>query len=168
MRKLIVTLLSEAAWICVALLVGPLFPLGDWRWGALVFGFLAILLFMYRYEVAHLSAVVLDRIRIAVTRNSATDEPAWEKVYTARSAADLFEAVNTRTSANAAKYIQPHIGKWIKIQNTVKDISEDEHYFYVHLGKWFDPTPYLQFEKNSGDQKSKRWIEVIASLRKEG
>ena len=118
MRKLIVTLLSEAAWICVALLVGPLFPLGDWRWGALVFGFLAILLFMYRYEVAHLSAVVLDRIRIAVTRNSATDEPAWEKVYTARSAADLFEAVNTRTSANAAKYIQPHIGKWIKIQNT--------------------------------------------------
>ena len=57
------------------------------------------------------------------------------------------------TSVNADKYIKPHIGKWIKVQSTIQDISENEHYFYVLLGKWSDPALICALRKNYGDQK---------------
>ncbi len=81
----------------------------------------------------------------------ATAEPVnrepEKRIYTQRTAAEIFAAIENMTELQIERFVQPHIGKWIRVQSVVRDISQKGGFFYVMLGKRFDPVLYLAFEK---------------------
>ena len=72
------------------------------------------------------------------------------KVYTARSAGEIFEAIGSLTSLRLENYARPHIGKWLRVQSVIRDInvSNDGNFVYVMLGRRLEPMPYLRFERS--------------------
>ena len=78
------------------------------------------------------------------------DNPPSEpeiRVYIQKTAGELFAAIENMTDIQIQQFIKPHIGKWIRVQSVVRDITQNENFFYVMLGRKFDPTPYLCFQK---------------------
>ena len=72
-----------------------------------------------------------------------SDEP---KIYTARTAGEIFSAVENLTGIGTEKFAQPHLGKWIRVQSVVKDIYPVGNYFLVLIGEGF-LTVLLSFAK---------------------
>ena len=72
-----------------------------------------------------------------------SDEP---KIYTVRTAAEIFSAVENLTGIEIEKFAQPHLGKWIRVQSVVKDIYPGENDFHVLIGEGF-LTVSLKFAK---------------------
>ena len=70
-----------------------------------------------------------------------------KRVYTQRTAGEIFAAIKNMTDIQIEKFAEPHIGKWIRVQSTIRDINQNENFYYVMIGKWFDPMPYLCFYK---------------------
>ena len=48
-----------------------------------------------------------------------------ERVFTLRTSKELLDEFNGRTDMEAQRVLQAHIGKWIVIEDKVKDISEE-------------------------------------------
>ena len=93
-----------------------------------------------------------DRIQTRETDGSAEPEKKpieLGRIYTQRSAVEILTAVRELTSVEVEQYARPHLGKWIRMQSIIKNIS-----FYgddkvcVTLGHWFDPRLMLIFAKN--------------------
>ena len=72
---------------------------------------------------------------------------AEERIYTERTAGELFSALPHLTSVRAEQYLQPHIGKWMPVQSTIVDISEDGEHIHVILGEKFGPYIAARFGK---------------------
>ena len=70
-----------------------------------------------------------------------------KRIYTQRTAAQIFADIKNMTEVQIERFAEPHIGKWIRVQSVVQEISQNDRFFYVALGKWFEPVPYLAFEK---------------------
>ena len=153
MRKLLglscieIAIISGGVWVTTFMSTTPV-----WVWPTICILALAAAGLLYIQEIRAL--VLHERPKAIIAPEN---QPLEKKVYTARSPAALFEACRTKTSANANKYIKPHIGKWIKVQNRIQDIEEDEQYFFVILGHWADPAPRLRFDKN-------RWGSEIETM----
>lgn len=81
-----------------------------------------------------------------------TNEPAGrepgKRVYTQRTAPEIFAAIQNMTDVEVERFAEPHIGKWLRVQSVVRNISQTDGFYYVMLGKWFDPMPYLAFAKD--------------------
>ena len=71
-----------------------------------------------------------------------------ERIHTARTAGEIFHSIIKLSDIGVDKYAQPHIGKWIRIQSVIRNMSQDEQFVYVMLGKWFDPMPVLRFARS--------------------
>ena len=77
MRKTAVTVATALAWICVAFLMEPVFPLGDWRWGVIAIGLLLFIPAMYAREIAQAFGRLRKvRLRRASRRTSTVPSPA--------------------------------------------------------------------------------------------
>ena len=71
-----------------------------------------------------------------------------QRIYTKRTVGGLLKAARNLTDVDVAKFAEPYLGKWIRVQSTIRNISQDDNFYYVLLGKWFEPTPCLTFDKN--------------------
>ena len=81
-------------------------------------------------------------------RESSHSPQPEEKIYTARTVAELFSPLNAMSTLQVQKHAKPHVGKWIRVQSTIRDMSENEDFLYAHLGKQkFLPLAYLAFRK---------------------
>ena len=76
-----------------------------------------------------------------------------EKVFTARKAGEMLNAIMGTTDINATKYAEPHIGKWLRVQNVIRNMSETEHFIEVMLGSRLDPILYLRFSREEWGAK---------------
>ena len=65
----------------------------------------------------------------------------------------MLNAVMGMTDINATKYAEPLIGKWLRVQNVIRNMSETEHFIDVMLGRPLDPIPYLRFSKEEWGAK---------------
>ena len=70
-----------------------------------------------------------------------------KRIPTQRTVAEIFAAIENMTGAQIERFAEPHIGKWIRVQSVVRDITQHDGFFYVMLGKRFDPVLYLAFSK---------------------
>ena len=80
--------------------------------------------------------------------NAALDEEVLhpeKRVYTHSSAAEIFAAVRDMTSIEIEGFVQPHIGKWIRVQSIIRDIYQDDASYSVLLGRVFEPMVHLSF-----------------------
>ncbi len=81
----------------------------------------------------------------------ATAEPVnrepEKRIYTQRTATEIFAAIENMTGVEIDRFAQPHIGKWIRVQSVVRNITQSDRFFYVMLGKKFDPILSLAFSK---------------------
>ena len=102
---------------------------------------------------ALLPQVALDALSRKITevrknRPSTTlAHQAEKRVYTQRTASELFAATRDLTDVQIKRYSEPHVGKWIRIQGQVRNITQNEDFYYVMIGRMFDPVPYLCFFK---------------------
>lgn len=93
---------------------------------------------------------ILLKTTIEATADAKQPRAAFQpeqRVYTRRTVAEIFAAIENMTNLQIDKFAEPHIGKWIRVQSVVRDINQNDKFFYVMLGKWFDPVPYLCFQK---------------------
>lgn len=80
------------------------------------------------------------------TNDARPEEP---KVYTASTVSEILAPIGDLTSLGIQRHVEPHIGKWIPVQSTVKDISADDRFFRVTVGKnKFSPDVFLLFERD--------------------
>ncbi len=58
----------------------------------------------------------------------ATAEPVnrepEKRIYTQRTAAEIFAAIENMTGVEIDRFAEPHIGKWIRVQSVVRDITQ--------------------------------------------
>ena len=80
--------------------------------------------------------------------NVATSEPT-DRIYTARTAGEFFAAVGSMTNVQIDNFIRPHLGKWLRVQSVIMNINQDDNFFYVALGRKFDPMPHLRFVREN-------------------
>ncbi len=72
-----------------------------------------------------------------------------ERIYTTKTAGDLFSSVSDLTELEMQRFVQPHIGKWIRVQSVVQDMRTEGDFVVVWIGQKFDPTSVLWFEKDA-------------------
>ena len=81
------------------------------------------------------------------------------KIYTMRTIEEISEEFNNRTDMQANKIVSKHIGKWIKIQEEVSNVSEHKDEITVAIHRSVTRTIYLDFDK-------KDWKEYLETMRK--
>ena len=65
----------------------------------------------------------------------------------------MLNAIKGMTDINATKYAEPHIGKWLRVQNVIRNMYETELTIDVMLGKGLDPILFLRFSKEEWGAK---------------
>ena len=70
-----------------------------------------------------------------------------ERIFTSQTAAELFASVEHLTQLEMERVVAPHIGKWLRVQSVIQEMTEDELFLYVTLGTWAEPNPVLRFNK---------------------
>lgn len=71
-----------------------------------------------------------------------------ERIYTTKTAGELFASVVDLTELEMQRFVQPHIGKWIRVQSVIQDMRREGEHVVVRIGHWFEPTPVLRFSKD--------------------
>ena len=72
-----------------------------------------------------------------------------EKIFTQRTVGEIFEATKELTSVDVERYAKPHLGKWIRVQSVIKNISVyNNSEVSIMLGRWFDPRLTVIFNKD--------------------
>lgn len=84
-------------------------------------------------------------------------EEQERKIYTLRTAQELFDEFKNRTDMEAQRLLQPHIGKWLVVEDVVKNVLEQDRSIAVLVGKRLGPTICLVFEKD--------WQQQLETLR---
>ena len=116
------------AWIRGLAIINP-----DWQgWGYLLALFLG---------AVFLCAVVPQRVLNWFMNH----EP--KKIYTERTAGEIFSEVAKLTDMEMKRFAQPHLGKWIRVQSVVTDIMCDDNFFCVDIGGKLGPYARLRFVK---------------------
>ena len=82
---------------------------------------------------------------------SVSPSKSEERVYTARTAGEFFAAVGNMTNLEIDNLIQPHLGKWLRVQNVINNIVPGDGYFVVTLGPKFSQMPYLRFARSDAN-----------------
>ena len=97
-----------------------------------------------------LALIVIAAGKSDIQAARVASEKSKVPIFTARTAGELFAAVSAEdmTSIEVESCARPHIGKWIRIQSIVRDISSGENNYYVMLGDLHDPIPFLTFSKD--------------------
>lgn len=72
-----------------------------------------------------------------------------ERIFTSKTAAELFASIEHLTQLEMERVIAPHIGKWIRVQSVIQDMRSDDDFVVVWIGGKFEPTPVLSFEKDA-------------------
>ena len=77
------------------------------------------------------------------------------RIYTVRKSEDLIKSVTGLTSIEADRVVEPHIGKWLKVEGSINDISlskfSEDFYYILNIGHPLDRTHVvLFFEKSWG------------------
>ena len=91
---------------------------------------------------------IWERIRRRIFgRHHPTPHVEEERVFTERTAGELFASVVDLTELEMKRFAEPHVGKWIRVQSVIQEMREDDLFLYVTLGLWTEPCPRLQFDK---------------------
>ena len=144
--------------------------LQDWQfsWALLAVG---ILLF-FRPEVAWLLRCAI-RLTVRLPRPkpsgaAVADVVEEERIFTKRSAGELFASAVEMTELQMEHFVKPHIGKWIRVQSFIQDMRTEGAFVTVWIGGKFEPTPILQFQKDVwlGHLETMRRGEILAACGK--
>ena len=95
-----------------------------------------------------LSLIFVIVLRIAKRRSEEPQEHE-ERIFTTKTAGELFASVEHLTQLEMERVVAPHIGKWIRVQSVIQDMRSDGGFVVVWIGGKFQPTPILWFEKNA-------------------
>ena len=81
--------------------------------------------FLYLFSGAvFLYAVVPQRfLNWFKTRHNQAESREPKKIYTERTAGEIFSAVGELTDMEMRRFAQLHLGKWIRVQSVVRDIT---------------------------------------------
>ena len=84
------------------------------------------------------------------TPKASTEKPRpEERIFTAGTVGEILAPIGDLTSLGIQQRAEPHIGKWIPVQSTIKDIEPFERSFRVTIGKnKFAPDVFLWFERD--------------------
>ena len=138
--------------------------------GGLALSFLTPLELKWIWPVAALISfatfIVASRLAAREERRRGTTAAngSADKVYTQWTASEIVEAVKGQTSMQATGIVQPHRGKWLKVDGEVRDISELPTLFWWHyiplviLGEESGLTFSMRF-------KRRRWRAELETLR---
>ncbi len=114
----------------------------------------------YRRACLKIRSWARDHLGQAATAKQVNRETE-KRIYTKRKVGEIFAAIrkNNITTLDRENLSRPHIGKWIRIQHVIQDISLNENYVYVTLGHVFGPSPRLRFKRG-------RWWPEIETMTK--
>ena len=114
----------------------------NWQWTNILLILLGVVTFLY--------AVVPQRALSWLGSYFGTVKvPQPPKSYTERTVGELLSTVGGLTSMEADRFASRHIGKWIRVQSVISNISCDELFFHVLLGRKLEPLALLQFSKEA-------------------
>ena len=71
-----------------------------------------------------------------------------QKAYTRRTTREIFEEFKNRTDMQAALLVQSYVGKWVKVNDVVRNVSDDTSRISVIVGKRLTPPVVLVFDKS--------------------
>ena len=80
------------------------------------------------------------------------------KVYTVRTIEEINEAIDNKTDMQVNKIISAYIGKWIRIEEAVSNVSEREDEISVFTTRGLAHRIFLHFDK-------KAWKEHLETIR---
>ena len=122
----------------------------EWQWYNFLLIFLGTITLGYAVAPEKLLSWAVRQFRPvprAVPPSSGAAEQE-ERVFTKRAAIEILDQLKELTSVGIQKHAAPYIGKWIRIQSTIRDIDANGHFYYVHIGKKkFMPVTLLAFSK---------------------
>ena len=147
MRKPIVVALGVPLIFCLERGAEIMWPdISAWNWWSAA----ALLLFTMLFVLYGHSLVSVARSRFRVIqRESSTPSQPKEKIYTAGTVGEILAPIGNLTTLGIQRRAEPHIGKWIPVQSTIKDIGSDEWFFRVTIGKnKFSPDVFLMFARD--------------------
>ena len=84
--------------------------------------------------------------------------PASDKIYSLRTAKEIFSEFDNRTNLEADKILAAYIGKWLQVDDLVKNIFDHSDSISVLVGRALEPGISLSFGK-------KLWQERLETMR---
>ena len=87
--------------------------------------------------------------RFIAKRFSKAPQEHEERICTTKTAGELFASVVDLTGLEMQRLVQPHIGKWIRVQSVIQDMRPEGEFLVVWIGHKFEPTPVLWFERDA-------------------
>ena len=145
MRRLIAVGLYEATIISAGISVDLLTTITPaWVWPTVSVVCLVSAGLLYTPEIKRL---VLGNRSQTTAPSPSSEVGQEERVFTERTAGELLASVIDLTEIQIERFAEPHIGKWIRVQSDVQDMSQDNSFLYVRLGVRLGLTILLQFEK---------------------
>lgn len=84
--------------------------------------------------------------------------PASDKIYSLRTAKEIFSEFDNRTNMEADKILAAYIGKWLQVDDLVKNIFDHSDSIRVLVGRALEPGISLSFGK-------KLWQERLETMR---
>ena len=131
----------------------------NWWYGLCMVVVALFLFFTPNWWNFYKRANIWGRKQTREAENSLERNQLPEKIYTARTAGEIFDAIRNLTDTNVTKFAEPHIGKWLRVQNVIRNMSENENFINVILGIRFEPMPCLRFSKE-------KWGEMLETMDK--
>ena len=117
-----------------------------WVWAFASVGCFAGALIIYRWQSD--SGVGLDP----------KAEERQQRPYTLRTVKEILSDFEGRTEMEAQRIAKQHIGKWLRVDDVVRDVYEFSDEIRVAAGKLRSPTVFLAFEKEP-------WLVTLETLR---
>ena len=97
---------------------------------------------------------------LRVSRQQADGLELGEKIYTARTVAELLQPIKEMTSIEIQKYKKPHVGKWIRAQGTIWDMHDRDDSLFAYVGHMkFGPLTHFKFRKD-------KWASRLETMRR--
>ena len=121
-------------------------PMNYWQWWNYLLIVLSAMAFLYAVVPQNVLSWISNRVGSKGIPQQ-VEYKETTKVYTERTTGEIFSTIGKLTTIELGRVIQPHLGKWIRVQSIVTNIACDKEFFYVLLGKKFEPIAYLRFEK---------------------
>ena len=89
-----------------------------------------------------------------------------DRVYTPRTASEIFLSIHKLTSLEADNAMRPYIGKWLKIEGVVRDVSDYRDIISIHLDLPETKEIDLSLGGISLRFKKDRWMQHIETIKK--
>ncbi len=90
----------------------------------------------------------VKRGKRANRRSSPVNHITEPRVYTHRTTKEIFAEFQNRTDMQADLLVQRYVGKWVKVNDVVRNVSDDTGIISVIVGKKFTPPVVLVFDKS--------------------